>query len=587
MITLKREFSKIVALKQLTWKVLSSTNRFWLGTAILGQAVLSVFDAFGIVLIGVLFTITTAGNIEKFPVIGKLDFISNSNLLEIQLSLYLLIILCLGVRSIGSLALNRMVLLKLSSLQSKLSTNLLRQIQLKDGVFLQTHSIQEISQLLTGSTNALFLGVIANTIIVLAEIILLLVYLVIFAVINPSLAALTTLVFFLTGFLSQRILGSKSKNLLAKQIEHTVIARDTVNDAMLMLDENKVSRREGYFSEKFRYSFGKASESYAKAVFTNLIPKFVFEIILVITGMLVLFLTTIDSSQSEKTALVIFLSASSRLLPSIMKIQAGLMSIYASLGMSFGIEKFEKDLDFQSESITPEDQRLDIRGNIEISSFELKYNSSGFKVEVPTLIIERNHINYFFGPSGNGKSSIIKALLGLISEHDAVVETLNQHQNSTTKLIEHFDSIFYLSQKTHMIKGSIKMNITFDLDDHIVDPVRLQDAIHDSCLDDFLESLPNGLETKIAEVGSNISGGQLQRLGLARAFYAQSKLLVLDEPTNAMDSLTEEAIMKNLLKRTKESTIIVISHQEKFSQICKRAYEVKNGSVIEHVTGGG
>lgn len=587
MIKLNREFSKIMALKKLTWMVLSRIDRFWLGTAILGQAVLSVFDAFGIVLIGVLFTITTAGSIKNLPVIDNLGFISNTNLFKMQLSLYLLIILCLGIRSIGSLALNRMVLLKLSSLQSKLSTNLMRQIQLKDGVFLQTHSIQEISQLLTGSTNALFLGVIANTIIVLAEIILLLVYLVIFAVINPSLAALTTIVFLLTGFLSQRILGSKSKNLLAKQIEQTVIARDTVNDAMLLLDENKVSRREGYFSEKFRISFSKASESYAKAVFTNLIPKFVFEIILVITGMLVLFLTTIDSSQREKTAMVIFLSASSRLLPSIMKIQAGLMSIYASLGMSFGIEKFEKVLDFQNESITPEDHGFISPGNIEISPFEVKYKSSGFKVEVPSLIIERNHINYFFGPSGNGKSSIVKALLGLISEHDAVVKTLNQHKNSTTVLNGYFDSIFYLSQKTHMIKGTIKMNITFDLGDLIVDPVRLQNAIHDACLEDFLESLPNGLETKIAEIGSNISGGQLQRLGLARAFYSQSKLLVLDEPTNAMDSLTEEAIMKNILKRTKESTIIVISHQEKFTQICKRAYEVKNGSVVKHASGGG
>ena len=130
------------------------------------------------------------------------------------------------------------------------------------------------------------------------------------------------------------------------------------------------------------------------------------------------------------------------------------------------------------------------------------------------------------------------------------------------------------------------MNITFESDDQMVDSVRLKEAIQDSCLEEFVESLPSGLDTKIAEVGSNVSGGQLQRLGLARAFYSHSKLLVLDEPTNAMDSVTEETIMGNILKRTKESTIIVISHQKKFIEICKRAYEVKEGNVSEYMTKG-
>ncbi len=578
-----REFAKIGALKQLSWKVLSRADRVWLSTAILGQTVLSVFDAFGIILVGALYIVTTSGDLQNFPLLGSINFLDQSNLLELQISLYTLILLCLGLRSIGSLALNRITLLKLSSLQSRLSTNLLRQIQLKDGAFLQSHSIQEISQLLTGSTNALFLGVIANSIIVLAEIILLMIYLIIFALINPSLAALTTFIFFFTGFLSQRVLGGKSKNLLARQIEQTVIARDTVNDAMLMLDENKVSGRESYFSDKFQLSFNEASKSYAKAVFTNLIPKFVFEIILVFTGLLVLFITTINSSQNERAVLVIFLSASSRLLPSVMKIQAGLMSIYASLGMSFGISKFEKDLEFLGESTQPASPIIKIPGNVELSPFEVTYKSSGFKVAVPKVVLERNQITYFFGPSGNGKSTIVKAFLGLLSTEEVVTLGAGQHQNLDFQIKEHFDSIFYLSQKTHLLKGTIRTNITFDSEASVENSARLEDAIKDSCLKEFLDSLPNGLDSRIAEVGSNVSGGQLQRLGLARAFYSQSKLLVLDEPTNAMDSKTEEIIMKNIAKRASESTIIVISHQTKFIELCKRAYEVNNGNVSEYI----
>ena len=129
-----------------------------------------------------------------------------------------------------------------------------------------------------------------------------------------------------------------------------------------------------------------------------------------LTGLLVLFVTTVDSNQSEKAALVIFLSASSRLLPSVMKIQAGLMSIYASLGMSFGIGKFEKDLDFLGDLIKLQGTKVQTQGNVEISPFSVEYKGSGFKVVVPKIVLERNQITYFFGPSGNGKSSIIRAL---------------------------------------------------------------------------------------------------------------------------------------------------------------------------------
>ena len=340
-----REIGKLRALKGLIWEVLSKRDRLWLMLTILGQALLSLFDALGILLVGVLFTVTTTNQLQD-SVIGKTELYQSLSTFQIQFGLYLMIILCLGLRSVGSLALNKFTLLKLSFMQCSLSTSLLHQIQSKDSSFLQRHNIQEISQLLTGATNALFLGVIANTMIVLAETTLLLMYITIFALINPVLAAFTAFTFLFTGFLSQRILGTKSKNLLAKQIEETVKARDTINDAILMLDENRVSGEKTFLSDKFNRSFSKASDSYAKAVFTNLIPKFIFEIILVLMGLIVLFYSTLDSSQSQKNFLIIFLSASSRLLPSIMKIQAGLMSIYASLGMSFGLRNFDDDLKF-------------------------------------------------------------------------------------------------------------------------------------------------------------------------------------------------------------------------------------------------
>ena len=111
---------------------------------------------------------------------------------------------------------------------------------------------------------------------------------------------------------------------------------------------------------------------------------------------------------------------------------------------------------------------------------------------------------------------------------------------------------------------------------------RMNQAIYDAGLEDFLNSLPEGVDTKVTEVGSNLSGGQLQRIGLARAFYSEAELLVFDEPTSAMDKVTENEIIQNIVEKTKTTSVIVISHQEKFLNYANRAYKVQNGVVLEH-----
>lgn len=572
---IRSEVNKILRLKDLIWSVVSRKDKKWLYLTILGQTFLSIFDAFGILMVGVLFSISTTEKARN-SLLGGIDFLQTASTFQIQIWLYLIIIFSLSLRSIGSLALNRFTLLKLSSLQSNLSSLLLSQIQLKNSNFIQRHSIQEISQFLTGSTNALFLGVIANTMIVLAEVILFVIYMLIFLFINPFLASITAVVFLVTGFLIQKVLGNKSKNLLAQQIQQTVVARDTINDAILMLDENIVSKKQDFFSSKFFGAFSSASDSYAKAVFTNLIPKFVFEMILVVTGILILVVSSWNTTPSQKSFFIIFLSASSRLLPSIMKIQAGLMSIYASLGMSFGFQKFESELNFQNipSNIELKDSKHqdDI---IRIPAFSLGYVDSQFTIDVPELVIEKNQLTFFFGPSGSGKSTIVKSILGLKSSDDAYGNYVGPN------LHDHFDSIYLVGQNTHLLKESIRMNITLQSDEIEVDIHRLTQAVADAGLAEFLNTLPLGINTKVTEVGSNLSGGQLQRIGLARAFYSQAQLLVFDEPTSAMDRGTENQIIQNIVEKAHVTTVIVISHQEDFLRYANRSYKVAGGRVWE------
>jgi ABC-type bacteriocin/lantibiotic exporter with double-glycine peptidase domain len=259
-----------------------------------------------------------------------------------------------------------------------------------------------------------------------------------------------------------------------------------------------------------------------------------------------------------------------------MKIQAGLMSIYASLGMSFGFQKFDSDLNFQNIPSNIELKNSKHQDDfIRIPAFSLGYMESQFTIDVPELVIEKNQLTFFFGPSGSGKSTIIKSILGLKSSDDSYGDYVGPN------LQDHFDSIYFVGQNTHLLKESIRMNITLQSDEIEVDMHRLTQAVADAGLAEFLDALPLGINTKVTEVGSNLSGGQLQRIGLARAFYSQAQLLVFDEPTSAMDRGTENQIIRNIVKRALVTTVIVISHQEEFLRYANRSYKVAGGKVWE------
>jgi ATP-binding cassette subfamily B protein len=122
--------------------------------------------------------------------------------------------------------------------------------------------------------------------------------------------------------------------------------------------------------------------------------------------------------------------------------------------------------------------------------------------------------------------------------------------------------ISYVPQDIFLNDTSIKNNIIFNLNDKIIDEKKLDEVIKISQLDKFINSLTNKLDTLVGEKGLQISGGQKQRIGIARAIYRGAKVLILDEPTNALDVKTEELVIESLSKLNKEITIIMISHSD-------------------------
>jgi ATP-binding cassette subfamily C protein len=182
-----------------------------------------------------------------------------------------------------------------------------------------------------------------------------------------------------------------------------------------------------------------------------------------------------------------------------------------------------------------------------------------------------------FGTSGGGKSTLADLILGLLKPTSGVVELSGVEP---MVLIKNRPGLLgYVPQRPGMISGTIYQNIVLGLEPHLVDRERLNRAIDDAHLTPLINSLPDGLNTDIGKRKDELSGGQLQRIGLARALYSQPKLLVMDEATSALDAESENEINRALDKMRGKVTVILIAHRLNTIQKSDKVFLLEEGKI--------
>jgi ABC-type multidrug transport system fused ATPase/permease subunit len=185
----------------------------------------------------------------------------------------------------------------------------------------------------------------------------------------------------------------------------------------------------------------------------------------------------------------------------------------------------------------------------------------------------------FMGPSGSGKTTLIDILLGLLTPEKGLILYNGQPLNS--HISEWNAHVSYLPQEVFLIDDTLQSNIAFGMKKDKVDNLRLNDAIQKSQLDELVSQLDQGVDTLVGERGVQLSGGQRQRIALARAFYHERDVLIMDESTSAMDNEIEAEILKEILRLKEKKTVIIIAHRLTTLQHCDRIYKIMNGKIVE------
>ena len=370
------------------------------------------------------------------------------------------------------------------------------------------------------------------------------------------------LVFFLSFF--KKILikkGEISKHYRAQRLR-------VILEAFSNIKFIKIMNKEKSISNEFLNFNNIAEEQDVIAAFVSKMPRIFLELFAVLIIMVIFFrLYSISENIFELIPWITLLVISVvRAIPSIGIILVSLNSYRYHKAAVKNLKVIFNAPLVLKKSKTISEPTINFKSRIEIKELSFSYSKNKKIFKNLNFIINKNEKVGISGISGKGKTTLLNCLLGLISNYDGKI--LCDKINIQNNILSWQKNLSLVPQKINLSDDSIKKNIGF-MDGNKINKKKLHKVIKLSNLDSFINTLKDKIDTRVGFEGSIISGGQLQRIGIARALYSEPKILFLDEPTSSLDKNIENQIIEKLF-RIKDLTIIVVSHNKDVLKKCDK-----------------
>ncbi len=353
-----------------------------------------------------------------------------------------------------------------------------------------------------------------------------------------------------------------------------------IQEGLGSLKEACLSQREKFFISDLTYRARRnaIAQRYQKMVATSANQFLEAIAVTTLLALAILLVVTGRSLESVLPILVLFAAALVRLKATLAKMASAASMLSFSL---VAVHPIYDDIT-RLERLTPirrdprKANRLRFRSAIELRDVSYCYPGTSTEVlKEINLRIERGASVGFVGSTGAGKTTIVDVILGLLPPTRG--EVLVDGTNIQEDLRGWWGNIGYVPQTIYLTDDTIRHNIALGEDDSRIDNARLDQAVFAAQLEEFVTSLPKGLDSTVGERGIRISGGQRQRIGLARALYLTPNVLVLDEGTSALDNETERAVISAIRKLQGDCTILMIAHRLSTVRDCDRLFFLRSG----------
>ncbi len=402
-----------------------------------------------------------------------------------------------------------------------------------------------------------------------------------FLFLNNFLVTSVALGFFLTIFSliylysNDRLVKiGKEKQIITGEILKLI--NEGINSIKEVILYNKNSFLNSIFSKKQN----QVQQTILKITLLKRIPKSIYEFLsIVLISVMMLFLTRYNSLEESLVFVTLFVVSLLRLLPAMNLCTLNISNMKAT---EYSFNLIYKKLNLIEKSNSHETQNLKsseifFNNKIEFENTSFSYDKKEVFKNL-NFIIPKNSIIGIYGESGSGKSTLVNLLCGLLNLKEGKIlideKNINDVKNSWQC------KIGYIPQDIYILDDSIKNNIIFNNEDNKNINKDLKNVIDISQLNKLINSLSDGLDTKVGDRGINISGGQRQRIAIARALYHKPDVLIFDEATNSLDDITENNLMDSIYA-IKGKTIIIISHNEKTLNRCEKIFKIESKSIKE------
>lgn len=490
----------------------------------------------------------------------------------------LLTLVFFTLKSFLSVFISHRVLIFYSQKQTEFSTMLYRKLLKSSYGWLKKQNSERIYTAIDVGSHAIFIRVIGNSILIISDTMLLFFVLIFLVLFNPIVSFFTFVFFLFIAIILQKVIGKKASDYGKSYTENLMSSSGLLTIASSSFKEIFVMNKKDYFVDKFRNSDSLKSIATAKGLWIQQIPKYIFEIALAI-GIFLLSFSLLIESVNNISVLMIFTVASGRLVPAIFRIQSSVLGINLAYSNALVAVNFLDELqvrdDFESKM---SDDSLLNAPSIEINSLFYKFpGTNNYLLEDISINIGAGEIVAFVGQSGTGKTTLVDLILNIYEPDKGRIIVKDGLKKVTVGQV---NGIAYVPQHPLILKGSIAENIAFGMDRKDVNLDALNYAITNANLDALIKTLPDGVDTELSNLGGILSGGEKQRIALARALYMKPKLLVIDEGTSALDYTSEKSITESLMALQGSVTIIIVAHRITTIKKIKEIYFLDSGKVI-------
>jgi len=402
---------------------------------------------------------------------------------------------------------------------------------------------------------------------------------------NPIVTFIVGIIMIILGSIIIIVQQKKLKFFTLVRQEQQKMMLKLINESLGNIKEIILSKMQNFFSKKFFFHSSENAKVGKLKDFYFIIPKPSLEILVLFMLFLsVFFLVKFNYSLEEVfIVLGVFSFASVKLIPAITAILQSIQNLRNNQPVISLLNKelFNNDYDNyeikNQKDLNLSKKKLEFNV-IKFNDMNFKYHNGNYIFKDINLEIKRGEKIGIVGKTGSGKTTLVNLLIGLLTPSKGKIYI--DDKNIDENISNWQQNIGYVSQETFLADETLLFNIVLQSLDEPADKERCKYLIKLMDLEKLIETKNEGLEFVVGEKGIKLSGGQVQRIGIARALYKKPEILILDEATNALDADTQNKIIKNIYDEMKEKTIISISHDIHALEYCDKTFSINNNQFI-------